>query len=324
MIMETRTLKLSPVLFDEEKHTYELYGQHIQGVTPIVAWLFPETYKGIPESVLNNAAAYGSMIHKKVELCDSLGIVDHDSIRAYQEIKEQHGTKTLYNEYLVSDEHRIASSIDLVMEGFDLWDIKTTSKVHIPNVTIQLSIYAWLFEQQNDGVKAGELYCLWLPKPQYGQADLIHLERVPSSIIEEIVNIWWEDTHREDMTEEWHHNNLMNARSLLAQTGFQFEKVRAESDIPDAMQHLMDELIMVSENIKQLQEREAEIKSIVFRQMVQDGIDKYGNDLIQFSRKAAYERESIDTKELKAKMPEVYESFKKVTKVKESLTYKVL
>ena len=58
--------------------------------------------------------------------------------------------------------------------------------------------------------------------------------------------------------------------------------------------------------------------------MEKDGADKWCSDLIQFTRKAAYERESIDTKSLKAKMPEVYESFKKVTKVAESITYKVL
>ena len=40
--------------------------------------------------------------------------------------------------------------------------------------------------------------------------------------------------------------------------------------------------------------------------------------------RAASERESVDTKALKSKMPEVYESFKKVTKVAASLSYKVL
>ena len=55
-----------------------------------------------------------------------------------------------------------------------------------------------------------------------------------------------------------------------------------------------------------------------------EGVDKWSNDLIEVSRKAAYERTSIDTTALKKKMPEVWEQFKKVAKVAESITYKVL
>ena len=52
--------------------------------------------------------------------------------------------------------------------------------------------------------------------------------------------------------------------------------------------------------------------------------DKWANDLIQISKKAAYLRESIDSKALKADAPEIYEKYKKETKVSESLTYKIL
>lgn len=305
-------LAMSPVCFNEDGHTYTLEGHGLQGVTPIIAWLFPETYKGIPASVLENAASYGSMIHKKIELADSLGIVDDDAVRAYMELKEQKGWKTMLNEYLVSDERRIASSIDVVMDNLDLCDIKTTSKVHIPNVTMQLSIYAWLFEMQNPGVKAGDLYCIWLPKPQYGTPDVIRLERVSADICKEIVEIWANA------------GDLMNARSILAQTGFKFGRQRQEGEVPEAYQDLMEELISISTAMKQMQEREKAIKEVFLSEMQKNGSDKWGNDLIEFTRKAAYERTSIDTTALKKKMPEIYESFKKVTKVAESITYKVL
>ena len=301
----------SPVRFEEDGHTYTFEGHTLQGVTPIISWLFPETYKGIPKSVLDNAASYGGMIHKKIELADSLGIVDDQSVRDYLELKEQKGVKTLVNEYLVSDERNIASSIDVVMDNLDLWDVKTTSKVHIPNVTMQLSIYAWLFEEQNK-VKAGDLYCCWLPKPQYGQAELIRLNRVSADICREIVQIWVCG------------GDVMNARAILAQTGFEFEKQRVKGEIPDSMTDLMDELIEISEAKKQLEEREKAIKEVLLQQMSVEGVDKWSNDLIEVSRKAAYERTSIDTTALKKKMPEVWEGFKKVTKVAESITYKVL
>lgn len=302
----------SPVQFNEDGHTYTLEGHTLTGITPFIAWLFPETYKGIPQGVLEQAAAHGSMIHKKVELADSLGVVDDDSVRSYLELKEQKGVKTLVNEYLVSDERHIASSIDVVMTNLDLWDIKTTSKVHIPNVTMQLSIYAWLFEQQNPGMKAGDLYCCWLPKPQYGQADLILLRRVSAEVCRELLQIWLAG------------GDLMNARSILAQTGFEFERQRVSGDVPEVYADLMDELITISETKRQIEDREKAIKGIILSQMQKDGADKWGNDLIEFSRKAAYERVSLDSTALKKKMPEVYESFKKVTKVAESITYKVL
>ena len=115
--MERKNLNMSPVLFNEDGHTYHLEGHQLQGVTPIIAWLFPETYSGIPQSVLDAAAEHGGMIHKKIELADRLGIVDCDAVRDYMKLREQKGVKTLVNEYLVSHERRIASSIDVVMDN---------------------------------------------------------------------------------------------------------------------------------------------------------------------------------------------------------------
>ena len=71
-------------------------------------------------------------------------------------------------------------------------------------------------------------------------------------------------------------------------------------------------------------EREKELKKQVLTAMQNAGEDTWSNDLIQFSRKAAYERESIDTKALKSDMPDVYDKFKKVSKVAESISYKLL
>ena len=310
--MKNQSLYNSPVLFEEDGHTYTLEGHTLQGVTPIISWLFPETYKGIPQSILENAAQYGGMIHKKIELADSMGIVDDQVVRDYMELKEQKGVKTLVNEYLVSDERRIASSIDVVMDNYDLWDVKTTSKVHIPNVTMQLSIYAWLFEEQNPGLKAGDLYCCWLPKPQYGKADLIKLNRVSADICQEIVQIWACG------------GDPMQARAILAQTGFEMEKQRTVGEVPISMQDLMDELITISDTKKQLEEREKAIKDVLLQQMSDAGADKWANDLIEVTRKGAYERTSIDSTRLKKEQPDLFERFKKVTKVAESITYKVL
>lgn len=310
-------LRESAVVFDRDKHEYTLNGQKISGVTPVIGWLFPDTYKGIPQQVLNRAADHGSMIHAKVELANSMGIVDEQIIRDYMELKEQKGLKTVCNEYLVSDERGIASSIDDVLDdnGDDsLGDIKCTSRVHIPNVTLQLSIYAWLYEMQNPTRKVKNLYCIWLPKPQYGQPDILMLERVPSEVCEKIVGDYLDG---KDNTE---------ALKALDGCGFEHddERRRVEGDVPEAVQSLVDELVTVKKQLDIYSQREKEIKEQLLATMAARGEDKWQNDVIQVSKVAASVSVTVDSKALKEKYPEVFEAVRKESKRKEYVTYKVL
>ena len=73
-----------------------------------------------------------------------------------------------------------------------------------------------------------------------------------------------------------------------------------------------------------LNDREKEIRNSLLVAMSNLNEDKWGNDLITITKKAAYLRESVDSKALKENEPSIYESYKKVTKVAESLTYKLL
>ena len=309
--MEKMNLVESPVVFDPEHHTYTLHGNELQGVTPIIAWLFPDTYKGIPKSVLDKAAEYGTMVHEKCELYDNMGVdADDPVVHEYRRITQS--LKVAVSEYLVSDERYIASSIDKVFADDSLGDIKTTSKVHMVNVQVQLSIYAYLYELQT-GRKANKLYLIWLPKPQYGRPEVRELERIPSDICKYVIEMYVAG------------GDPLNALAALsAHLMYEPEKQRVEGEIPDDMQDVIDELMTVKQNLDFFSEREKELKGLLLEAMQGAGEDKWSSDLIQISRKGAYERESIDTKGLKAKMPDVYESFKKVTKVAESLTYKVL
>jgi hypothetical protein len=302
----------SPVVFEPEHHTYNLNGKMLSGVTAIVKWLFPDTYAGIPEDVLMRAADYGTLIHSKCELADSMGIADEPIIKDYQRIIKDAGLQVALSEYLVSDEKDIASSIDKVFVDDSLGDIKTTSKVHEYNVTVQLSIYAYLYELQT-GHKANKLYLIWLPKPQYGTAMVKELSRIPADVCKYIIEVYVAG------------GDPLSAISALSHyITAEPEKKRVNGEIPDGMAKVVDELMMVKQQLDELGEREKELKKQVLEAMQSVGEDTWSNDLIQFTRKAAYERESIDTKALKAKEPNIYESYKKVTKVAESMTYKLL
>ena len=281
--------------------------------------MFPDTYKGIPQSVLSQAAAYGTEVHKACEVYDSLDILPEDDY--LKEVVYQYAsvTKTLpevaCSEYLVSDEYRIASCIDKVFVNDALADIKTTSKVHGLLVQLQLSIYAWLYEKQNPERKVPALYLIWLPKPQYGVPTVKQLERIPASICEYIVEVWAADGDR------------LSAMAALTGSGVALEydnAPRKAGEIPENVQALVDELIVVKKQLDYFSEREKEIKNDLLVTMSNLNEDKWADDLIQITKKAAYLRESIDTKALKADNPEIYAKYKKETKVSESLSYKVL
>ena len=311
--MENINLNLpeSPVVFEPEHHTYNLNGNMLSGVTAIVKWLFPDTYAGIPESVLMQAADYGTLIHSKCELADSMGIVDDPVVEQYQRIIKEAGLQVALSEYLVSDEMYIASSIDKVFADDSLGDIKTTSKVHWVNVTVQLSIYAYLYELQT-GRKANKLYVIWLPKPQYGTSMVKELTRIPAEVCKYIIEVYSAN------------GDPLSAISALSPYINIEQGARIKGEIPDGMQETIEELMMVKQRLDELSEREKELKKQVLTAMQNAGEDSWCNDLIQFSRKAAYERESIDIKALKADMPDIYDKFKKVSKVAESISYKLL
>ena len=305
-------LPTCPVVFEPEHHTYTLDGKELSGVTAIVKWLFPDTYAGIPEDVLMRAAEYGTLIHGKCELADSMGIADEPIVKEYQRIIKDAGLEVLCSEYLVSDCKDIASSIDKVFTDDSLGDIKTTSQVHEANVQLQLSIYAYLYELQT-GRKANKLYLIWLPKPQYGKPMVKELQRIPDLVCKYIIEVFAAN------------GDTLSALSAVSHyLPAQTIHKRTKGEIPDELSSIVEELMMVKQQLNKLSERESELKKTILTVMQRNSEDTWGNDLIQFTRKAAYQRESIDTKALKANEPSIYESYKKVTTVAESLTYKLL
>ena len=183
-------LKQSPVCFNEVDHTYNLMGQSLSGVTSLLhRTLFADKYRGIDKSVLAKAAAYGHNIHEQIELVDTLGVESTTpAVQAYVEMRDALGLKVLANEYLVSDEEYIASSIDITFEDFTLADVKTTSRLDMEYLSWQLSIYAHLFERQNPTLRVPRLLAIWLPKPQYGKPNIIEVPRKSDDAVKVLIS----------------------------------------------------------------------------------------------------------------------------------------
>ena len=319
--MKSKDLKESSVIFNEMEHTYTLNGKKLGGVTAIVKWLFPDTYTDIPEAVLMKAAAHGSLIHSKCELYDTCGLGDDlPEVQEYIRLKAENSLITEANEYLVDDGKDIASSIDVVFSKgedgcYPLADIKTTSKIHVDNVTLQLSIYAYLFELCNKGKKAGKLYVIWLPKEKYGKAELMELKRVPTALCKKIIKAY---LAKEDSTP--YRVKYFGAETKTENT--EIEPI--EEALPVNLKDIENKIIKLEMDLKTLDAMQKEMKAGLMALMVEHNVKKWSSERLTITRKLDGTRESLDTAKLKKEYPDIYAECVKVSPTKGSITIKVL
>lgn len=184
-------LKEIPVSFDAKSHTYTNTetGEILQGITQtLLRRIFPDKYAGIPQHILEAAAARGTAVHNEIEIAEELDteFTTHQG-ENYRMMKEREGLKFLTSEYCVSDLEHYASKIDLVFEGESgvyLADIKTTQKFDAESVSWQLSIYAYLFGLANPDIKVERLYGIWV-REEF--AELIEVRRHTADEVEALI-----------------------------------------------------------------------------------------------------------------------------------------
>lgn len=151
-------------------------------------------YSKIPQSVLNEAARKGNELHRLLENYDNGLAVDAcKELQAYMSLN----LDVLASEYLVSDNEIVASKIDKVLKDNTLADVKRTSKVYYRSLQWQLSIYAYLYEQQNPKRKVPRLICLHYVTRK-NEFEVIDIERLPNDMIEALLKCEREGTIYED------------------------------------------------------------------------------------------------------------------------------
>ena len=299
--MRKEDLTKVAITFDEAAHTYTTADNRvIPGVTPAVEWLFPETYRDIPDDVMQRAAEYGTMVHRQCQMADEDGVVVGEAVK-YRDIMDKAGLKTVANEYLVSD-GRVASKIDVVCEGAALVDIKTTSQIHEDRVSLQLSIYAWLFEKNNPGKDVHGLYVAWLPKERYGKPEVRELPRVPSEVVAFILDEY-----------------LAGHDYAEARRRYDEAMHGGGEELPD-----IEEYVAIEASIKELMERQDRIRDCWFARMKAGNVSKFKNDLVTVSIRQAGTRRTLDNKKLQAEFPGAYEACMKESSVAESIQVKVV
>lgn len=295
--MKTLQLTKSPVVFDQEAHTYHLDGVELSGVTGMLKqMLFADKYAGISEEVLAKAAAYGTSVHEGVELFETIGADDgSQEVKNYRELREAAGMNFEESEYLVSDEQNIASSIDLVFTstkyGIVLADIKTTyGGLDKEYLSWQLSVYAYLFERQNPGLKVGALAGIWL---RHRDCAMVEINRRPDEDVEKLIREFAEGAEC---------------------------TVSKSAGVPAPILSLADSIAEMEKKIKTFTAQRDELKEKILGLMTENNCDKIEIDgKVLITRVAATTRETFDNKSFKADNPELYAKYVKNSPVKESL-----
>ena len=294
----------SKVRFDEEQHRYFLGEKELSGITgTLIKKAFPDTYKGIPDAVLAKAAERGSVVHQNLELFDTVFNSDVNimhsvlpEVKDYNEMIISYGLHHVDSEYLVTDNKNFASAIDKVLADNEgniyLADIKTTATLHYDNVSLQLSIYAKWFEEQNPDLKVKEIVCMWFKN---GQSKFQPLPRVADYQIDDLI-----------------------AAYLADDTDYQYKV-----EVPEQFSALEQEYRLITARMDALKIKQDELKEQIMKMMEANKQKSVKTQFASYSYVAATTKKTFDMKLFKDTEPDHYEHYLKETATKPSIRIKL-
>ena len=294
----------SKVRFDEEQHRYFLGEKELSGITgTLIKKAFPDTYKGIPDAVLAKAAERGSVVHQNLELFDTVCNSDINimpsvlpEIKDYNEMLISYGLHHVDSEYLVTDNENFASAIDKVLADDEgniyLADIKTTATLHYDNVSLQLSIYAKWFEEQNPDLKVKEIVCMWFKN---GQSKFQPLQRVSDEQIDELINAY-----------------------LTDDAEYQYKV-----EVPEQFSALEQEYRLITARMDALKIKQDDVKEKIMKMMVANKQKSIKTNIGSYSYVESTTKRKLDTELFKKKYPNAYEKLTKVSISKPSIRIKL-
>ena len=304
--MNNIQLVKSPVVFDEGAHTYTLGDKQLHGITGMIGrQLFPNKYHDVPKFILERAAERGHHVHSECQFMDESGLPS-DCIEAqqYTQIRKSNGFSALANEYTVSDEIYFASNIDCVWGNNDgdiiLADIKTTYSLDEEYLSWQLSIYAYLFEGQNPGLKVKGLYGVWLYKGD--KAELVHIQRKSDMDVRKLLvcekegRSYYDDVpHSTDVAESKYNN---------------------PAQIADA---LIDNLIAITDNFNKAKQMKDDLTASVLKAMVEHNVKSFDAGRLKATVTPGTTKTTFDSTRFKKEHPDLYKEYLKESVTKDSV-----
>lgn len=306
MTTETKkiTLNVPRVTFIEESHQYFIGKKELKGVTgTLIKKAFPDTYKNIPEYVLKKAAERGELIHNTFETFCSIFDADikqypnpTEELQAFHSMLVAYDLHYVASEYLVTDGENFASAIDGIFADNEgniyLVDYKTTATLHYDNVSLQLSIYAKWFEEQNPDLKVKEIVCMWFKN---GQSKFQPLQRVSDEQIDELINAY-----------------------LAEDADYQYKV-----EVPEQFSALEQEYRLVSARMDALKIKQDDLKEQMMKMMEANKQKSIKTNIGSYSYVAATTKKTFDTKLFKDTEPDHYEYYLKETTTKPSIRIKL-
>lgn len=306
MTAETKKISLNVprVTFIEESHQYFIGKKELKGVTgTLIKKAFPDTYKNIPESVLMKAAERGGLIHNTFETFCSIFDADlkqypnpTEELLAFHSMLVAYDLHYVASEYLVTDGENFASAIDGIFSDSEgniyLVDYKTTATLHYDNVSLQLSIYAKWFEEQNSDLKVKEIVCMWFKN---GQSKFQPLPRVA----------------------DWQIDDLINAY-LADDAEYQYKV-----EVPEQFSALEQEYRLVSARMDALKIKQDDLKEKIMKIMEANKQKSIKTNIGSYSYVESTTKRTLDMKLFKQKYPNAYEKLTKVSISKPSIRIKL-
>lgn len=298
------SLNVPKVTFIEETHQYFIGKKELQGVTgTLIKKAFPDTYKNIPESVLKKAAERGGLIHNTFETFCSIFDADikqypnpTEELQAFHSMLVAYDLHYVASEYLVTDGENFASAIDGIFADSEgniyLVDYKTTATLHYDNVSLQLSIYAKWFEEQNPDLKVKEIVCMWFKN---GQSKFQPLPRVSDEQIDELINAY-----------------------LADDAEYQYKV-----EVPEQFSALEQEFRLITARVDALKIKQDELKEKIMKMMEDNKQKSVKTQFASYSYVAATTKKTFDTKLFKDTEPDHYEHYLKETTTKPSIIIKL-
>lgn len=298
------SLNVPKVTFIEETHQYFIGKKELKGVTgTLIKKAFPDTYKNIPESVLKKAAERGGLVHNTFETFCSIFDADikqypnpTEELQAFHSMLVAYDLHYVASEYLVTDGENFASAIDGIFADNEgniyLVDYKTTATLHYDNVSLQLSIYAKWFEEQNPDLKVKEIVCMWFKN---GQSKFQPLQRVADYQIDDLI-----------------------AAYLADDAEYQYKV-----EVPEQFSALEQEFRLITARVDALKIKQDELKEKIMKMMEDNKQKSVKTQFASYSYVAATTKKTFDTKLFKDTEPEHYEYYLKDTTTKPSIRIKL-
>lgn len=283
--------------FDESTHTYEVEGKKVISVTQLLRkhGLSPD-YSAVPESILQKKAERGTLIHKEIEDFIKKGELGFtEELSQFIAYVRRTGAKPLASEQIVGNDV-VAGTYDLMLNygvgSYTIADIKTTSTLHKESVSWQLSVYAYL--TGNPAVTKGQAF-------HFGKDGALSVIDIPLKPKEEVEKLL-----------ECERNGELYKPTYAIDGKILEVAARAQAIIEEA-----------DARKKQAEKDLESVKEAIKKAMEDNGITKYEDESLLINLIAPTERESVDSKRLKAEFPEAYEACKKTTPVKGSVRIKL-